>query len=406
MKKNIENLGQVFTQEKNIVEMLHLIKNKNGILLEPSAGNGAILKILNKNKNKYNFKEIHAFEIDKTLTSFDYIKYGDFFKLIKNEDYENKLFDTVIGNPPYVKYKNINLETKKELELLDFDERSNLYLFFIKKSVEKLNDKGELIFLVPRDFLKATSAIKMNDWLFSQGTITDIIDYGDEILFAGFNPNCIVFRFERGNFERNINIQRYKNGEITQNKLRLSCVNGQFIFSKEELTVNAKDVFSIKVGAVSGADKIFEHQNGNIDMVCSETNKNGKLKKVFYNIAATEIKMYKKELLERKIKKFNDDNWFTWGRGYFKSENKRIYVNAKTRRKNPFFINDCKAYDGSILALFPKKDLNKIELEELKTLLNNLDWENLGFLCGNRYIFSQKSLANLKLPQSFSKFIK
>ena len=92
MNKNIENLGQVFTQEKNIVEMLHLIKNKNGILLEPSAGNGAILKILNKNKNKYNFKEIHAFEIDKTLTSFDYIKYGDFFKLIKNEDYENKLF--------------------------------------------------------------------------------------------------------------------------------------------------------------------------------------------------------------------------------------------------------------------------------------------------------------------------
>ena len=31
MKKNIENLGQVFTKEKNIVEMLHLIKNKNGI---------------------------------------------------------------------------------------------------------------------------------------------------------------------------------------------------------------------------------------------------------------------------------------------------------------------------------------------------------------------------------------
>lgn len=405
MNKNIENLGQVFTQDKNILEMINLIRNKKGVCLEPSCGNGAILKILDKKKTEYPMKEIHAFEIDEDLKSYDYVKYGDFFTLIKNNEYKNKCFDTIIGNPPYVKYKNINLETKKNLDVLDFDERSNLYLFFIKKSVELLNKNGELIFLVPRDFLKATSAIRMNNWLFSQGTITDIIDYGDEVLFNGFNPNCIIFRFEKGNFKRTIKIKKYKMGKTKTSKLKLSCINGQFIFSKEELVVDAKQLFTVKVGAVSGADKIFENKKGNLEMVCSETYKNGKLRKMFYNIYSEELETYKSVLLSRKIKSFNENNWFTWGRGYFKTEKNRIYVNAKTRNKNPFFLNDCKAYDGSILALFPKKDLSKTELEELKNLLNNLDWESLGFLCGNRYLFSQKSLANLKLPKSFEKFL-
>lgn len=405
MNKKIENLGQVFTRDKNIIEMLQLIKNKDGVILEPSAGDGAILKLLEKQKTKYSFKEIHAFEIDHGIKTLDYVKFGDFFKLIKNNEYENKLFDTIIGNPPYVKYQNIDLETKKELNVSEFDERSNLYLFFIKSCVEKLNTNGELIFLVPRDFLKATSAIKMNNWLFSQGTITDIIDYGDEVLFEGFNPNCIIFRFEKNNFKRTIRVKRYKLGKSSIHNLKLSCVNGQYIFSKEELSVNAKDIFTVKVGAVSGADDIFESKNGNIEMVCSETKKNGKLRKMFYNIEVKELYPHKTQLLSRKIKSFNDNNWFTWGRGYFKSEKQRIYVNAKTRNKDPFFLNDCNAYDGSVLAIFPKRDLSKEELNELKDLLNKLDWENLGFLCGSRYLFSQKSIANLKLPKAFKKFI-
>lgn len=401
--KKIENLGQVFTKQKNVEEMFKLVKNK-GVFLEPSCGDGAFLKYLQNNK-KYNFDEVHAFEIDETLVKSDKVIRGDFFKLIETKEYENKCFDTIIGNPPYVRYQNIDLETKKYLNVLEFNERSNLYLFFIKKCVEKLSNNGELIFLVPRDFLKATSAIKLNKWLFEQGTFTDIIDYGDETLFDGFNPNCIVFRFEKNNFNRITKMQKYKNGKIERKQVKCSCVNGQFIFSKEELIVEAKNIFTVKVGAVSGADEIFNNEKGNIEMVCSDTIKSGKLKRMFYNIEATELKKFKNDLMKRKIKVFHENNWFTWGRGYFKSEKKRIYVNVKTRIKNPFFLNDCKAYDGSVLAIFPKKNLSDIELEELKDMLNNLDWEGLGFLCGNRFLFSQKSLNNLKLPKNFKKFL-
>ena len=54
-----------------------------------------------------------------------------------------------------------------------------------------MKDNGELIFIVPRDFIKATSAIKLNKFIYSQGTITDL---GDEIYFSGFSPNCAIFQ--------------------------------------------------------------------------------------------------------------------------------------------------------------------------------------------------------------------
>ena len=46
-------------------------------------------------------------------------------------------------------------------------------------------------------------------------------------------------------------------------------------------------------------------------------------------------------------------------------------------------------WDGSVLALFPKRD---IDLKQATDILNGLDWNNIGFMAGGRYIFSQKSL--------------
>ena len=73
----------------------------------------------------------------------------------------------------------------------------------------------------------------------------------------------------------------------------------------------------------------------------------------------------------------------------FRENEPRIYVNCKTRNKKPFFVNECKKWDGSVLALFPKTPL---DLEKTAYLLNQIDWEQMGFVTGGRYIFAQKSL--------------
>jgi adenine-specific DNA-methyltransferase len=63
---------------------------------------------------------------------------------------------------------------------------------------------GELIFITPRDFLKATGAARLNTWLYDQGTITDFEDLGDAKVFAGATPNCAIWRFVRGDMSHRL----------------------------------------------------------------------------------------------------------------------------------------------------------------------------------------------------------
>jgi adenine-specific DNA-methyltransferase len=376
---DVEQLGQVFTPTHIVAEMLQLRRNQ-GRVLEPSCGDGAFAKQI---------PDCVAIEIDPTQAAFVSNAINiDFF----DYDIEEK-FDTIIGNPPYVRYQNIREDTKKKLKSELFDERSNLYLFFIEKCIHHLKEGGELIFITPRDFLKATSSIKLNNFIFKNGTITDIIDLGDKKIFEGFTPNCLIWRFEKGNFSRKTNI----------NKTFLFS-NGQLLFTNNDYSIKFSDVFFVKVGAVSGQDEIFTHEKyGNEEFVCSKTFKTGELRKMIFNQPHPHLIQYKEQLLARKIKSFDEANWWQWGRNHYISTEKRIYVNIKTRYKSPFFLNKCLNYDGSILAIFPKNQTADETL--LCEKLNRVNWDELGFVCDGRYLFSQKSLENTLLPSFFQEDI-
>jgi hypothetical protein len=46
-----------------------------------------------------------------------------------------------------------------------------------------------------------------------------------------------------------------------------------------------------------------------------------------------------------------------------------------------------------------------VDLAALCEALNAVDWGDLGFVCDGRYIFSQRSLENAPLPDSFRQFL-
>ena len=58
---------------------------------------------------------------------------------------------------------------------------------------------------------------------------------------------------------------------------------------------------------------------------------------------------------------------------------------------------------GSVLAIFPHDA--GIALAEFCDALNRVDWEQLGFVCDGRHIFSQRSLENAPLPDEFARFL-
>ncbi len=105
---------------------------------------------------------------------------------------------------------------------------------------------------------------------------------------------------------------------------------------------------------------------------------------------------HKSALLDRCVRKFTESNWWEWGRKWKETPAPRLYVNAKTRQAAPFFTHACNAFDGSVLALFPKD--SAMDLNQAASILNGVDWDALGFMAGKRFLFAQRALKQTLIP--------
>lgn len=387
---DVAALGQVFTPPAIVERMLGLMR-RHGRVLDPACGDGAFSARL---------PGCVAIELDAQHCPRGALN-QDFF------DYpESEQFDTIIGNPPYVKARDILPGTALRLHSTLLNGHANLYFHFIEKCIRHLRPGGELIFITPRDFLKATGAAQLNTWLNDQGSITDLIELGDAKIFSGALPNCIIWRFEKGDFARHLGDGR-----------RMRLVDGQLMFTRGIYSVPMASLFSVKVGGVSGADEIFASAElGNADFVCSRTAQTGELRRMIYldgepNALAARhapalghLAEYKERLLARRVTSFDEANWWCWGRRHPASTASRIYVNHKTRNPRPFFLHSCTNFDGSVLALLPHAQ-DKDALATLTQMLNDVDWAELGFVCDGRFLFAQRSLAHALLPEDFEAFV-
>lgn len=372
--RDITRRGQVFTPPAIVERMLDLCRNR-GRVLEPSCGDGAFLRRLPGAVGI----EIDAAHCPSGALNLDFFAYP-----------ETERFDTVIGNPPYVRHQDIPPDTKRLLSRAGFDGRSNLCLFFIHKAIRHLNPGGELVFITPREFLKATSSVWLNEFIYAQGSITDIVELGDARVFDGALPNCVIWRFQRGDFSRR-----------TRDGREFVFSGGQLLFTRGHYPVPLSEVFFVKVGAVSGADDIYAHERlGNADFVCSHTVKTGRTRRMIYDIRPDYLEQFKDRLLARRVAKFDESNWWRWGRRLYESPRPRIYVNHKTRQPQPFFLHPSKHFDGAVLALFPHDEA--ADTARLCRLLNDVDWQELGFVCDGRFIFGQRSLETARLPEAFA----
>ena len=402
--RDVAALGQIFTPEPVVRAMLALRRN-TGRVLEPSCGDGAFLRHL---------PGAVGLELDP-----DHCPPGaqaiDFFAYPEREQ-----FDTIIGNPPYVRFQDIPPATQALIARGRYgaclDKRANLYLFFIDKCLRHLKPGGELIFITPRDFLKATSAVKLNRLLFEAGSITDAIELGDARVFPDAVPNCLIWRFEKGRRERSLRYCEIGVGDALDAALAAPAwverhfveAGGHLMFARGDYPLRLSEVAFVKVGAVSGADDLYaDPVHGSRDFVCSSTVSTGHTRRMIWTEpgepAPAVLQPHKARLLQRKVTKFDESNWWMWGRLHYRSTQPRVYVNGKTRVAKPFFVHPCNDYDGAVMAVFPRRA--EVDLEAFRDALTAVDWADLGFVCDGRFLFTQRSLENAPLPAGFARFL-
>lgn len=338
----IVKYGQIFTRPDMVQFMISLIEDNGGRKLEPSAGTGNFYRPL---VDIFGVDNVVGVELDSEICPTGCLN-CDFFSLGANDKY-----GTIIGNPPYVKYTDILPETRKYISSIPLNGLSNLYLYFIWRCLDMLSDGGELILVVPRDFIKTTSARPLNKRLFAEGGFTLFKEFGDEGVFDNASPNVVIFRWVKGR----------------KHTIQISENNGFLSFSSQS-GITVGEVFDVYVGGVSGNNKKYYSNAGNIELIVSTTVRDGKTQKAIY------------------------DNPNEWIRRPRKIEGKKIFVNSKTRNMTPFYIHDCCYFDGSVLCLRLKDE--RYDLKELCRLLNENDWDRQGFKVGGRLMFGQRNIQN------------
>lgn len=184
--------GQYFTPKIVADFMVRLSTvEKSAQILEPSCGEGIFLHSL----TECGFNNITAYEIDNSLNNIYPIHYQSFI----SADIKEK-FDLIIGNPPYIRWKN--LETHLKDELLDnplWNEYCNslcdyLYIFIIK-SILLLKENGELIFICPEYWLNTNHATKMRNFMLENGYVEQIISFNESKIFDKVTSSNIVFKY-------------------------------------------------------------------------------------------------------------------------------------------------------------------------------------------------------------------
>jgi adenine-specific DNA-methyltransferase len=324
--KQDENLGQVFTSAILAKFMIGLLRNTlkpNSTILDPCIGPNTFFKAMTDDFSDCHLKGI---EIDINLITEDINKFykspnrslikGSFFDLPVSEK-----FDLVVQNPPYVRQElladganskeSIRYNTSSLLSTIPL--QSNLYIYFLLKSILHLKEGGVMVAVIYDSWLYSSFGKFLKESFLKLGRLESIYhfkksafdnveigatviefvkdsnhktsisyfplnDLNDLRTYNGLNVNCLKLKQQElltFNFN-NHSIINFKSNLFKELKTIVSqpiqrgtsaVVNSHFIFSKNELPELKpiiKDVSQIKTYTVKQENAYILAVNGSI----------------------------------------------------------------------------------------------------------------------------------------------
>lgn len=211
--------GQYFTPKVVADFMIDLADiSANSKILEPSCGEGVFLKLLQDK----GFNNLTAYEIDEDLAQdFFNVRYESFVSATIDEK-----FDLIIGNPPYIRWKNLEEHLKQELSLNPiwnkyFNSLCDYLYIFILKSIDLLNENGQLIFICPEYWMNTTHSVTLRNYMVANGYFEEIYHFNETPIFEKVTVSIVIFKFIKGKTEnQKIKVAKfYANQKLTTETL-------------------------------------------------------------------------------------------------------------------------------------------------------------------------------------------
>lgn len=283
--------------------------NTKGIL-EPSCGNGVFLKEAAKKVMEINPDlsiedtivgiELFEEEAKKASTYGTKVIFGDFFGFYKDNIEGKQKFDVIIGNPPFIRYQNVDVDSREiAFQLmrsagLHPNKLTNIWLPFLVLSALALSKNGKLGMVIPAELFQVSYAGETREFLAKYFDRLTLITF-QKIVFEDIQQEVVLLLGEKTSDSKgiqvielndlddlsNLDLTKFYDYEVKE----LNHSNEKWIkyfLSCEEIELMHKlcsnvdivpttDLFEINVGLVSGENSFFllnhdmvkEYQLGN-----------------------------------------------------------------------------------------------------------------------------------------------
>ncbi|MBX2931227.1 MAG: N-6 DNA methylase [Chitinophagaceae bacterium] len=236
--------GQYFTP-KVVADFMIDITNisKDSKILEPSCGEGIFLELLTQK----GYTNLTAYEIDKELSQeFSCVRYESFVSANINEK-----FDLIIGNPPYIRWKNLENELKEELSLnylwnKYFNSLCDYLYIFIVKSIELLEENGQLIFICPEYWMNTTHSITLRNYMVENGFFEEIYHFNETPIFEKVTISTVIFKYVKSEkVKETIKVTKYHTSQkltkqILENIKYQIAFNGVEYIQASQFKINTR----------------------------------------------------------------------------------------------------------------------------------------------------------------------
>lgn len=290
------------------------INDKQDSVLEPSCGDGAFIEsmidrfsILGTNKTDIP-KNIHGIEFlkeeaDKAASKYkkfdidlkvNSILTGDFFEYCINNLMGKIYFNSVIGNPPFIRYQDFP-EKQRNLAFdlmnragLKPTKLTNTWIPFLVASTLLLKEKGKLGMVIPAELFQVNYAAETRLFLSKSFSSINIITFR-KLVFDGIQQEIVLLLAEKnGKKMHGINvielndIDELLNFNLSTHKVNPIQLNHstekwtQYYLNNEELNLLRRlkddqtipvtgDYMNVDVGVVTGQNKFFVVSKNDVD---------------------------------------------------------------------------------------------------------------------------------------------
>lgn len=172
-------------------------------------------------------------------------------------------FEIIVGNPPYVSARNLDIEAKENVKLWEVCSTGNpdLYIPFFQIGYENLAPNGILGYITMNTFFKSLNGRALRRYFEDNRIAIRIIDFGTHQIFKSKSTyTCICFL---ENAEQNF-VEYYKSvsKELPNNRNLYSRVNFRNLDAKKGWNLNNNEIIS-RIEAVGNPfGKLYKTRHG------------------------------------------------------------------------------------------------------------------------------------------------